>query len=171
MAETPHPSAAHRDDTLARMAREHPGLDAAAAAVGVELWSTAVILVRAFETHLQRYGLTSARFAVLLTLQSAPGHRGTPSALAERINVSRPTVTGILDGLVRSGLVRRVADREDRRRVAVELTDRGRTAIARAAPDHFTRLARAVTTLGPRQRTALRGALALCRRVAEALVS
>lgn len=166
MADRPFPSDRNRSETLAVLAREHPGLEVAAAELGVQLWSTAAGLVRAFEAHLQRYGLTSARFAVLLTLVSAPDRRRTPSDLADRINVRRPTLTGIVDGLVAAGLVRRDADPERRRNQWVELTAAGRKTILAAAPDHFTRLAAATGAFSAPEQATLRRALALMERFA-----
>lgn len=48
------------------------------------------------------------------------------SALAEKLAVSRPSVTGVVDGLVARGLVRRHHDDGDRRRIGLKLTDAGR---------------------------------------------
>ena len=46
--------------------------------------------------------------------------------LARNLHVSRPTASGIVERLVRSGHVRRVSRPEDRRQVVVELTAHGR---------------------------------------------
>lgn len=51
--------------------------------------------------------------------------RMSPSQLGERLIVTRATVTGLLDSLERRGLVRRVANPEDRRSVFVEITTEG----------------------------------------------
>lgn len=49
----------------------------------------------------------------------------SPSALSERLIVTRATVTGVLDSLERRGFVRRVANPADRRSVVVEITQAG----------------------------------------------
>jgi long-chain acyl-CoA synthetase len=54
------------------------------------------------------------------------------SALADKLAVSRPSVTGVVDGLVARGLVRRDPADGDRRRVDIDLTDTGRTLLAAA---------------------------------------
>jgi DNA-binding MarR family transcriptional regulator len=51
------------------------------------------------------------------------------SVLAKRLNVSTPTITGILDRLVRQELTYRADDPRDRRVVLNALTDRGRDVI------------------------------------------
>lgn len=48
------------------------------------------------------------------------------SALADRLEVSRPSVTGLVDGLVKRGLVERRPGVDDRRRVDHVLTDDGK---------------------------------------------
>ena len=54
------------------------------------------------------------------------------SVLADKLAVSRPSVTGVVDGLVARGLVRRDHIDDDRRRVDVGLTDAGRMLLAAA---------------------------------------
>jgi long-chain acyl-CoA synthetase len=54
------------------------------------------------------------------------------SVLADKLAVSRPSVTGVVDGLVARGLVRRDHMEDDRRRIDVGLTDAGRVLLAAA---------------------------------------
>lgn len=54
------------------------------------------------------------------------------ASLAERLIVSRPSVTTLVDGLVARGLVERQPDPEDRRRVDHLLTPEGRRTLQRA---------------------------------------
>lgn len=48
-----------------------------------------------------------------------------PSAIGERLIVTRATVTGLVDSLERRGFVRRTANPNDRRSVIVEITPEG----------------------------------------------
>jgi len=71
--------------------------------------------------------LTVTQLLVLFLLRQAPG---TPAgALAEDLRVTPPTVTGLVDRLVRMGLVRREEDPKDRRLVRNVLTERGEEAL------------------------------------------
>lgn len=54
--------------------------------------------------------------------------------LAAAVHLSQPTLTGILDRLEERGLVARVRDRTDRRKVLVELTAPGRKLLEQAPP-------------------------------------
>ncbi len=53
----------------------------------------------------------------------------SPSALGERLIVTRATVTGLLDSLERHGLVRRSANAADRRSLVVQITPAGLTVL------------------------------------------
>ncbi|MFT4798478.1 MAG: DNA-binding MarR family transcriptional regulator [Candidatus Azotimanducaceae bacterium] len=53
----------------------------------------------------------------------------TVTALARAVNLSQPTVTGILARLEQQGLVRRERDSQDRRAVRTTITDRGRSVL------------------------------------------
>jgi DNA-binding MarR family transcriptional regulator len=71
--------------------------------------------------------LTVTQLIVLFLLREAPG---TPAgALAEHLHVTPPTVTGLVDRLVRMGVVRREEDPKDRRLVRNVLTERGEEAL------------------------------------------
>jgi DNA-binding MarR family transcriptional regulator len=67
--------------------------------------------------------LTVTQLRVLLILRETPG--APAGLLAENLRVTPPTVTGLVDRLVRMGVVRREEDSKDRRLVRNVLTDRG----------------------------------------------
>lgn len=54
------------------------------------------------------------------------------SALADRLDVSRPSITGLVDGLVKRGLVERRPATDDRRRIDHVLTPAGKKALQEA---------------------------------------
>lgn len=73
-------------------------------------------------------GLQAHEFETLHRLVSrGEPWRATPSELAAELAISPAGMTGRLDGLEESGLIRRIRSKEDRRRVDVELTDLGRS--------------------------------------------
>lgn len=77
------------------------------------------------------YGLTAPQLWALATL-----HRHGPvttGRLAAALHVHQSSASVLLQRMERRGLVRRSRAREDRRRVRVELTERG-AALAREAP-------------------------------------
>jgi long-chain acyl-CoA synthetase len=81
------------------------------------------------EFALAEAGLTAPQYR-LLSLMSDGSAAG--KVLADKLRVSRPTVTGIVDGLVTRRLVLREEDPVDRRRMRVSLTRKGKAALGAA---------------------------------------
>jgi DNA-binding MarR family transcriptional regulator len=74
-------------------------------------------------------GLTTAQLRVMFLLRETPGV--TAGELASRLSVTPPTISGIVDRLVKLDLVRREDDEHDRRLVRNVLTDPGEAACVR----------------------------------------
>ncbi len=74
-------------------------------------------------------GLTTAQLRVLFHVRSAPGV--TAGELASRLSVTPPTISGIVDRLVKLSLIRREDDEADRRLVRNHLTEQGEAACSR----------------------------------------
>ncbi|MEV4221018.1 MULTISPECIES: MarR family transcriptional regulator [Nonomuraea] len=81
-------------------------------------------LAHSKETALAQVGMQDFEYETLHRLVAAGG-TATPSQLAAELLLSPAGMTGRLDTLEKSGLVRRVRGTSDRRRVDVELTARG----------------------------------------------
>jgi long-chain acyl-CoA synthetase len=86
-------------------------------------------LAKRIEIVLAETDLSPAQYRVLSTL--ADGPEGA-SRLAGNLAISRPSLTGIVDGLVARGLIDRTDDPTDRRRVAINLTADGRRILEQA---------------------------------------
>ena len=73
-----------------------------------------------------RVGLTDVEYNTLhlLMIRDTPG-AASPTELAAELGVSGAGMTGRLDGLERSGWIRRIPSVDDRRRVIVEVTKAG----------------------------------------------
>lgn len=87
------------------------------------------------------------------------------SDLARRLNVSTPTVTGILDRLVRHRLSYRMNDPRDRRVVLNSLTQDGRDLVERLLPAHGDQAECALARLSDDERRNLIEALRTLLRV------
>ena len=88
----------------------------------------------AVETLVASEGLPSmAAFNVLSVLGGDPRPL-RPSTIADRMMVTRATMTGVLDSLERRGFVKRVASADDGRSREVTLTAKGRKAVDRLVP-------------------------------------
>lgn len=102
-------------------------------------------LARHVERAVATVDLTLSQYRVLGILGEG---REAASALAEKLAVSRPSVTGVVDGLVTRGLVRRGQADGDRRRVDIDLTDSGRELLAAADAAVDARLDRILELVG-----------------------
>ena len=74
----------------------------------------------------------------VLALVDEGGERA--SQLAERLAVSKPTITAVVDGLVERGYLKRTADCDDRRATKITLTAAGRRALRDAEAAMSARL-------------------------------
>lgn len=99
-------------------------------------------LFTAFENDLAETGLTMGDYQVLVYLSEAEDHALRMCDLAQRLQLSPSGLTRRLDGMVRSGWVRRRNSEIDRRVMLAELTDAGRTALEEAAPCHVASVRR-----------------------------
>lgn len=100
-----------------------------------ELLAVADAIDRDCARRLEPHGLSEARFVMLVMLErSSKGL--APSALADRAGVTRGTITGLLDGLERDGLVRRAPDPADRRALLIRLTKRGEALARELLSEH-----------------------------------
>jgi DNA-binding MarR family transcriptional regulator len=151
-------------ETLRRAARDYPDLDPTAVEVAMHLARASDRLLRTVERNLARYDLTQARFGVLMAL--LPNHRLgadavplTPSLLAERTAVTPATMTGLVDSLVKDGLVQRTEDPRDRRKIIIHLAARAHALLARILPGHFQQMAAMCGPLSRAERKQLAGLL------------
>lgn len=94
-------------------------------------------LARQVELAAATADLTLSQYRALALLGEG---REAASALAEKLAVSRPSVTGVIDGLVTRKLVTRDHDEGDRRRIGLALTNKGRRLLAAADAEIERRL-------------------------------
>ena len=104
-----------------------------------------------FDVHLGRFGVSQGKFAILVLLSLTEGGL-SPSDLAAQSFVSPATITGLLDGLERDGLVVREANPDDRRMLTVRLTPAGRELVQRLLPEHFQRISDLLADLSEEDR-------------------
>jgi DNA-binding MarR family transcriptional regulator len=144
------------DRVLHDLSQHYPDVDPSAVQAWVTLLRVAFELHGVSNQHFARYRLSEGRFVVLIMLHTAEGGEMCCSDIAESTGVSRATVTGLLDGLERDGLIRRVDYPEDRRRITIILTANGRHLLDELLPDHLRRIANVMAKLTKSDRKALR---------------
>lgn len=76
-----------------------------------------------FHSTLRKAGVSVPVWRVLATLSGSPGE--TVTGLAEACLLQQPTMTKLLDRMVRDGIVKRMPDQRDRRVVRIQMLPRG----------------------------------------------
>ncbi len=92
-------------------------------------------------------GVSMPQYRLLLFLRHGPRRAGE---LAAKVAIKRPTLTALVDGLVKENRLRRVADEQDGRGVRIELTDEGRDALRRIEAE-LSELIEQLCLLGDRE--------------------
>ena len=88
------------------------------------LYGAANRMIRLHKPFLEPLGLTFPQYLVILALLD--GAPQTVGALGARVDMDTGTITPLVKRLEAAGLVSRVRDRTDERRVLVDLTDASR---------------------------------------------
>lgn len=103
----------------------YPGADARSTEAAMNLAQASDLLVKRITELVHPFDLSPSSALVLGILADAPSQL-SPSEIAERLILSRASVTSLLDSLEKRGYVRRTAHPDDRRMLLIELSDKGR---------------------------------------------
>ena len=146
----------HVDHLTEQWARERPELDLDALAITARVLRLQRFLDRYVQRAIEHTGLTEGEANVLAALRRAGApYELTPTELYRSLLVSSGAMTNRLDRLEAAGLVRRLPDAEDRRKVRVALTEQGRTMIDEAMDAHTRGVHEALAFLGDDERDTL----------------
>ena len=91
--------------------------------------------------------VTNCQFIAIMAIFHAK--KCTVSALAESLHVAMPTVTGLVDRLVKMKLATRTGSQKDRRKVFIELSPKGMNLISDFKGMACRRWTRLLNTLNP----------------------
>jgi DNA-binding MarR family transcriptional regulator len=103
----------------------YPAASVTATECAMNLVFTADLLQKRIATLLQPFHLTPASGLVLSMLAEAASPL-PPNEIADRLIISRATVTGLLDSLERRAYIRRRPHPSDRRMILADITEAGR---------------------------------------------
>lgn len=117
-----------------------------------------VRVLRKSNTELEREtGITAAQLFVLKHIADHPG--GSLGDVAERTLTTQSTASEVVRRLVQRGLVSRVAAADDRRRIALSVSESGERILGASAPPVQERLIAALTHLPVAQQDAIANGL------------
>ncbi|GAA4707737.1 MarR family winged helix-turn-helix transcriptional regulator [Brevibacillus fulvus] len=141
--------------TLQEVAKKIPQLDVSSVETLLTFIKTSYKVHSLIEENLGFYGLSPGRIRVLLVMYVENDKYFTPSELADKVGITRATVTGLLDGLVRDGIVERRNHPNDRRMVMIRLTHDGVKLLNRVLPPHYLLIAQLMSGLNETERKSL----------------
>lgn len=150
------------DELQSDWSKQRPDLDPEPMGVVLRIQALAKILGDRTAEKLQSFDLQWWQYDVLSTLR----RRGTPfilaaTELADSTMLTSGAMTNRIDRLEEEGLVRRVKDDNDGRRVLVQLTQKGLKLIEGATEARFETALDALEGLSKRQRESLSSLLRL----------
>lgn len=158
-----------RYECLLDSAKDFPDLDPSAAEAYLHLLRAGDDAFSVAERNLDEHGISQGRFCVLMLLWRSVHPRAakllgaeccadgprTPAELAEGANVTRATMTGLIDTLERDGFVKREPDQNDRRMMSVRLTAKAEKFLREFLPGHFRLTAQLMGALSEAERKTL----------------
>jgi DNA-binding MarR family transcriptional regulator len=147
-----------RYECLLEAVRRYPDLDPSACDAYLNLLRAGDEAYRRSENYFAEHGMSPGRFTILMLLYDKLTGEPlalTPAELAEKANVARATITGLVDTLERDGLVTRRHDADDRRMMLVHLTAKGQAALESILPGHFKQMAGQMAPLTEHERKTL----------------
>src|SRR5215469_5365359 len=140
--------------------REIPDLDPLVEGVITRMQMVLRHLKQARQATLADHGLEDYEYSTLHFLGGCgPDYRATPSAIAAWQQMSPSGITGRLDALEKRGFIRRLPSPADRRKVIVELTEKGREAWLSTFDPQANEEARVLAALDPDERGQFNGML------------
>jgi MarR family transcriptional regulator for hemolysin len=119
---------------------EDDGREALARRATAALEALAEAVARDLDRTAAEFGLSNAKLELIEVLGCCRGDRACLYDLGDRLGVTRPNVTKLVDGLERAGLVERLPHPGDRRMVQAHLTSRGHKLARVALPRRAERI-------------------------------
>lgn len=151
----------HVDDFLESIRDQLPDLDFEVEGIVDRIMGLSRRIKRMMEETCAEHDLTWGEWKVLgyLHRKSGPTRRASPGQLAEYLELSSGAMTNRLDRMEEAGLIRRLADSGDRRKVVVELTEHGRETYRRTVGVQAEKEALFAAALSDAEKAQLNGLL------------
>jgi MarR family transcriptional regulator, negative regulator of the multidrug operon emrRAB len=132
--QTTKPLVQRLEDGIATVRRMHPQLPVEVVRVVRLTDLLSRVMFARLDAFLAVYGLTDTSWLFLTSVYTAPGGVRSPSEVGRVLAQSKPHMTRLADSLLVKGLIRRAHSEEDRRRVVLGVTPKGRRLVERLLP-------------------------------------
>ena len=136
---------------LSKFAERYPQADIDRVIHFLTLLRVGSDLSMSLDNFLAGYGLLQGRWWVLILLMREPDLSSTPSSLADKAGVSRATMSGLIDGLAKQGLISRVTNADDRRQQHIKLTEAGQATLDEVMPEYYQRVGELMQVLSKQE--------------------
>ncbi|WP_322923626.1 MarR family winged helix-turn-helix transcriptional regulator [Paenibacillus campi] len=141
-------------DRLKELAPLFPQLDVNCMLISFLLIRTSHELYHEVSPLLTENGLSPGKIRILISLMLLKKPL-LPSEMAQSAGVTRSTMTGLINGLEKDGLIRR-GSHEDRRMTAIHLTEEGEAVVKHILPQYGAQLAGIMNHLTADERDVLK---------------
>ena len=122
------------EDGIALVRRVHPQLPVEVVRVVRLTDLLSRVMFARLDGFLAGHGLNDTTWLFLTSIYTAPGAVRSPSEVGRVLVQSKPHMTRLANGLLAKGLIRRARSEQDRRRVVLGVTPRGRQLVERLLP-------------------------------------
>ena len=143
---------------LEKMWERYPDLDVDATILFMHMLRAGDEGFRAASETFRHHCVSHGRFIVMMNLYdkaNGVSYEFSAAEIADRSCVSRATVTGLVDGLEKEGIVVRSPDPRDRRMVVVKLTQEGIDLMDKIMPMHFRMIQRVMSVYNAEEKKQL----------------
>lgn len=148
-----------RYECFADAAQQFPALEPSAMFAFTTLLHSHDQVWKQMGVHFAAHGITQGRFMVMLILLEKEGDGcptvHAPAEIAEQLQITRASVTGLLDSLEKDEFIRREPDPNDRRMMSVYLSDKGQVFLDEFLPPHFKLISQLMQGLDAKERDTL----------------
>ena len=145
--------------SIQRFISRYPDADVEAISAFLNILRAGATISAALDALLAQHGLLQGRWWVLVLLMREEGFTSTPSDLADKVGVTRASMTGLIDGLEQDGLVVRTMDALDRRKLLIRITPAGEAKLDQVMPVYYRRVKALISVLPKRQLAGLQQSL------------
>lgn len=113
----------------------------------IMLLRTASDISKIFDKHFSTYEISEGKFTILMLLYRENNYQLSPLSLSKKAEVTKGTMTGLIAGLEKQDLVKKVPNPYDQRSYLVELSPKGLNILEEMLPIHYHLIAELMSSL------------------------
>ena len=122
---------------LEGLKKEYENLDIISVMLYLEINKAYKIMKSKYDKFIEEYDLSEAKFSILMLLSYEENMTLSPSDLSKKIGNKKSTITGLVKGLEKQGLIRRVNLSNDKGSSYVQMTEIGYLKLKEFLPNNY----------------------------------